>query len=175
MNRKNDFSWVNPDCVVKRSSVHGKGVFAKRRIQKGFIICVFGGKVFTVGEVRNIEKISPKRGEYILKLADGFYSGIPNFGIKFETADRINHSCDPNCGFVGQVTLVALRDIEKGEEITYDYAMCDDDPEDHFKCNCGSVNCRHKVTGDDWKNPQLQIGYVGYFTPYIQSLIDKIR
>jgi len=42
-----------------------------------------------------------------------------------EAGDLVNHSCDPNCGLVGAVLVVAMRDIEPGEEITFDYAMSD--------------------------------------------------
>ena len=61
--------------------------------------------------------------------------------------------------------------IKKGEEITFDYAMTDDDPEDYFECNCGVKNCRKMITGNDWKMKSLQKKYRGYFSLYIQEQI----
>ena len=87
-------------------------------------------------------------------------------------ADWVNHSCDPNAGLVGQIVLVALRDIKVGEEICFDYATSDGSPYDEFECGCGSRLCRHHVTGDDWKLPELQKRYEGHFSPYIQRRID---
>ena len=51
----------------------------------------------------------------------------------------MNHSCDPNCGIVGAVLLVAMRDIEPGDEICFDYAMTDTDDYDEFECTCGTA------------------------------------
>lgn len=56
-----------------------------------------------------------------------------------------------------------------------DYAMCDSTPGEEFSCSCGSAICRHIVTGDDWKLPQLQKRYAGYFSPYLQRKIDVLK
>jgi len=68
-----------------------------------------------------------------------------------------------------------MRNIKPGEEITYDYAMTDSDPDDYFKCNCGAKNCRRIITGKDWKSPSLQKKYRGYFSFYIQEKIKKLK
>jgi len=90
------------------------------------------------------------------------------------TADwYINHSCDPNCGCPGDYRrLVAIRDIEEGEEITYDYAMTEKEPDWSMKCKCGEPDCRKTITGNDWKIESLQNKYKGYFIDYIQKEID---
>jgi hypothetical protein len=86
--------------------------------------------------------------------------------------DYVNHSCNPNAGLSGQIGLVAMRDIKIGEEVCFDYAMCDTMPYDEFTCGCGSLNCRVKVGGDDWRKPVLQKRYAGYFSPHVQRRID---
>ena len=43
---------------------------------------------------------------------------------------HLNHSCEPNLGLQGQVVYVSLRDIEADEELTFDYAMNDDEPDE---------------------------------------------
>ena len=94
---------------------------------------------------------------------------------KKEPHDCFNHSCEPNLGFAGQISLVAMRDIEAGEELTFDYAMSDGGPYDEFECQCGSPYCRRKVTGNDWKLRELWRRYDGYFSPYLARRIEKLR
>lgn len=86
-------------------------------------------------------------------------------------ADYFNHSCDPNAGLQGPRTLVAMRPIKKGEVIAYDYAMSDSSNYDEFPCACGSPQCRQRVTGEDWKRPDLQAKYRGFFSPYLAQKI----
>lgn len=92
-----------------------------------------------------------------------------------EPADYFNHSCDPNCGLSSPITLVAMRDIAVGEEACFDYAMSDSSDYDEFECHCGSPHCRGVVTGRDWMLPSLQERYWGYFSPYLQRRIEKMR
>ena len=84
----------------------------------------------------------------------------------------VNHSCEPNCGLVGANLLVAMRDIEPGEELTFDYAMSDDDDYDEFVCACGEATCRGLITGADWRRPELQVKYRGWFSNYIARRIE---
>jgi hypothetical protein len=68
-----------------------------------------------------------------------------------------------------------LRAIEKDEEVGFDYAMSDGTPYDEFSCVCGSANCRKVITGDDWRQQALWDRYAGYFSPYLQRRIDRLR
>ncbi|MEI6155402.1 MAG: SET domain-containing protein-lysine N-methyltransferase, partial [Deltaproteobacteria bacterium] len=90
----------------------------------------------------------------------------------------VNHSCEPTCGFRGQITLVAMRDIKRDEQITFDYAMTDwGSPElgwTEMRCACGSALCRGHVGFKDWESPDLQLRYHGYFSRYIQDAINAI-
>src|SRR5262249_46311273 len=88
--------------------------------------------------------------------------------------DYFNHSCDPNAGFRGQIEIVAMRNIAPGEQITFDYAMCLTARFGDMTCLCAAAACRGKITGDDWKAPELQRRYHGYFQPYIERKIDRI-
>jgi hypothetical protein len=88
-----------------------------------------------------------------------------------DPSDCFNHSCNPNAGLSGQITLVAMRAVEMGEEICFDYAMSDSNPYDEFICGCGAPICRGRVTAEDWKRKDLQMRYEGYFSPYLQRRI----
>lgn len=92
-----------------------------------------------------------------------------------EPASYFNHSCDPNAGFSGQIALVAMRDIAPGEEVCFDYAMCIGTPFEDFVCYCGAPNCRGRVTGTDWQRPELWDRYNGFFSPYLQRRIERLR
>jgi len=91
-----------------------------------------------------------------------------------EAGDMLNHSCEPNCGLIGSQVLVAMRDIELGEELSFDYAMCDASDYDEFPCLCELPTCRGLVTGMDWRNPELQAKYTGYFSPYLMRRIAAL-
>ena len=86
----------------------------------------------------------------------------------------INHSCAPNCGLSGSALLVAMRDIVTDEEITFDYAMSDASDYDEFACMCGQPACRLAVTGADWRDPEIQAAYDGWFSPYLNKLIASL-
>ena len=79
----------------------------------------------------------------------------------------LNHSCEPNVGFAGNIILVAMRDIGPGEELTTDYALFDDH-DGTMKCRCGTPSCRGTITGGDWRRPDLQRKYGHYFSAYLQ-------
>jgi hypothetical protein len=108
----------------------------------------------------------------ILQVEEGFYLETPS---PLEPSDCFNHSCEPNSGFTGQIGLVAMRDIHAGEEITFDYAMCDGSKYDEFTCYCGSEHCRGQVKGTDWSRTELWEKYDGYFMPYLARRIEAIK
>ena len=62
-----------------------------------------------------------------------------------------------------------MRDIAPGEELCFDYAMTDSSDYDEFQCACGASSCRGVVRGDDWKRPELQDRYRGYFSTYLKK------
>jgi hypothetical protein len=96
-----------------------------------------------------------------------------------DAGNFVNHNCDPNAGFQGQIVLVAMRSILAGEEITFDYAMClhpaPGIPRYELQCRCGTPHCRKLITEDDWKIPELQRRYTGYFQWYLQEKINQMR
>ena len=80
----------------------------------------------------------------------------------------LNHSCEPNVGIKGQIVFVAMRAIRRGEELTIDYAMFDSDSTP-MRCNCRTPSCRTLITDRDWRRPDLQRRYAGYFSWYLQQ------
>lgn len=171
---KNKYSWLNPDLEVRTSEKHGRGIYAKKNIKKGERLAILGGSIMLIDEINNLPE---EFQDYPMQIEERFVIGYRDC-IETETTDFFNHSCNPNIGIKGQIFFVAMRDIEKEEEITFDYAMTisesvGSDIKGDMKCNCGSENCRKKLTDNDWKIPELRKKYKGYFSQYIQDKIDK--
>ena len=83
-----------------------------------------------------------------------------------------NHGCDPNLGWVDASSLATMVDVPAGRELLTDYAMATTDPAYLLRCHCESYRCRQMVEGSDWRIPQLQARYQGWWAPYVQSLVD---
>ena len=173
------FSWMSPKLEIRSSSIHGKGVFAKKDIKKDEILFVISGYVITV---EDDNKTNDKFViDYEIDLSEDFSIGpLKPSDMELMPQHYINHSCNPNAGINGQVFIVAMRNISRGEEIVYDYAMVTSRNERsnlHFKmkCFCGSKNCRKIIKEDDWKIPELQERYDGYFQWAIQEKINKLK
>jgi hypothetical protein len=142
-------------------------VFARRSIAAGELLAVFGGDVVPG---QDLSRAGPHLRRLSLQIDEDLYvvSSVEGPG------DWFNHSCDPNAGLRGQLSLVARRAIKRGEEVCYDYAMSDGSPYDEFACACGTALCRHRVSGDDWQRPELWSRYEGQFSPYLQLRIDRL-
>lgn len=151
----------------KKADVSGRGIFALQQIRKGELIAMFGGIVYEWETFRSLPEIERS---LCLQVDDSLFLVPRPIG----EGDYVNHCCDPNAGLSGQIGLVAMRDITAGEEIRFDYAMCDTVAYDEFPCSCGSLNCRKSVTGSDWQLPELQHRYSGFFAPHVQRKIDNL-
>jgi hypothetical protein len=76
-----------------------------------------------------------------------------------------------------EVTIIARRAIDAGEELTLDYALTTTEPGWALDqpCQCGSPLCRGMVTGNDWRLPDMQARYAGHFVPYINDRIRRLQ
>jgi uncharacterized protein len=134
---------------VRRSAVHGMGAFATRRIAKGTRIVEYLGERIGHREAnRRYAQKAPEDNHTFLFVVD---RGIViDAGTEGNDARFINHGCDPNCESViedRRVFIDALRTIQAGEELKYDYSIARDrdDPanvDEVFACHCGVKQCR---------------------------------
>lgn len=145
----------------------GLGLFTTAPIEAGEEVVVYGGWVTPGDEFR---RLPDARQHHSLQIGDDLF--MVNDDSRFSYGDFVNHSCEPNLVMAGEITLVAWRRIEAGEQLTYDYATSDASPYDEFECECASAGCRGKVTGEDWMRPELQRRYAGHFAPYLQRRIS---
>ncbi len=144
-------------------------VIATAPIPTGALVAVFGGVVLDARGLFSMDAEAP--GRVALQVDEDAYL----YSTHESAADWINHSCGPNTGLVGEVSLIALRRIELGEEITFDYATADGSAYDEFDCGCGSPLCRGRVLGSDWKRPELWSRYGERFSPYLRRRIEAMK
>lgn len=158
-------SLLSEKVEIKISKIHQKGIFAKELLKKGEIVFIKGGHILKRDQIFSSKTINSYH-----PLSDIYYLGATNSYEENEIKLYINHSCNPNCGLRGEITFVAMRDIDAGEELTIDYAFLDNE-EYSFKCNCGEEQCRSIITGKDWMIKELQEKYFDYFAIYLKEKI----
>ena len=160
--------WFDARIVMRQSPIQGTGVFATDMIYEvEQLIRLAGGVIYTLDDWKSgrVQLDGTKYNEE--KLDDDLYRAVPK-----STAYYFNHSCDPNLWG----DSIARRDIHPGEELTTDYTLFQSFPSFVLEpCLCGASICRGKVTGNDWKLPELQNRYQGKFTPYIERLIEEMK
>lgn len=138
-----------PYYRIRRSRIHGRGAFATRRIRKGTRIDEYIGERVSHAEAdRRHEGKADDDNHTFLFIVDRRL--VIDGGVAGNQARYINHGCDPNCESViedRRVFIEALRTIEPGEELKYDYSIGrdDDDPpnvDEIYACRCGAETCR---------------------------------
>jgi len=159
--------WHGPKVKSYNSPIHGLGVVAVENIKEGELVFVYGGVVVPKQEIESYWK---QIGHVGIQVEDDFWI-CPTSREELEQQGVINHSCYPNVGFISQLSLVVIRDIKSGEEITFDYAFTESFMED-FECKCNSDNCRHLITQNDWQKPDIRQKYGKFFSPYLKINIS---
>ena len=143
---------ANRMLVVRPSRIHGQGGFARRRILRGTRVVEYTGERITHEEAdARYDDAAMERHHTFLMTVNRRW--VIDAAVGGNEARFINHSCEPNCQIVvsrGRVFIEALRDIDPGEELSYDYAYereTGDDAvaETRFPCRCGAVDCRRTL------------------------------
>lgn len=143
--------------TVKKSKIHGTGIYAKKNIPEGTRVIEYVGERVTKKEsdrraqtpLENNAENEEMGAVYLFEInkrydLDGY--------VPYNTARYINHSCEPNCEsdiIKGRVYIIAIRDIKKGEEISYNYNYSWEDYEDH-PCYCGTKDCVGYILAEEY-------------------------
>ena len=163
-------AYLTDKCEVQNRDVTGgNAVIARDVIEPGELIAVWSGRIIAAEE---LDELAPEIRRHTVQVEEGLYLASLSAD---EPPDFINHSCEPNAGLDGQITIVAIQRIRPGDEVTIDYAMCDGTAYDEFDCACGSRACRGRVSGADWRIPALWERYAGHFSPYLQRRIEALK
>ncbi len=161
LKKRGQSKWVE----VRDSEIHGRGVYAARDIVEDTEVIEYVGEPIDKEESERRAWAQMAKAEkdgdaavYIFTLNDEWdLDGSVDWNI----ARLINHSCDPNCVAYTEegededrIVIYALRDIEKGEELSFDYGFDLECYEDH-PCRCGAVGCiGYIVSQEQW--PELR-------------------
>ena len=138
---------------IKKSKIDKNGLYANCDIKKGTRIIEYKGKLVTVKKSEIDPKFDNNKAIYLFGVntrydLDGDY--------RFNTARLINHSCEPNCEVFGEglkIWVFAMKNINKGEELSYDYGFSFDSNYKNYPCNCGSKKCVGYIVreGSRWR------------------------
>jgi uncharacterized protein len=138
-------AWIHPGVEVRRSDIAGRGLFATEDLPAHTVVL----------------RLTTGPGE--VEHVDGLGAGFPN------------HCCDANLGWVDACSLATMTDVAADVELVTDYAMSTVDPAWFLRCHCPSYRCRQMVEGTDWRIPQLQARYDGWWAPHVQRLVEAAR
>ena len=135
--------------MVRNSPVHGKGAFAARKIRRGTRIVEYIGERISTEEGSRRYDDDAKKHPHVLLFGVDEHTVI-DAAVGGGDAQYLNHCCDPNCEtevIDGRVFVIALRTIQKGEELNYDYHLDYEGKQTEavrakFACRCGADNCR---------------------------------
>jgi len=138
---------------IKKSNISNNGLVASKDIKKNTKIIEYKGRLISKKETETNEKFDNAKHIYLFNInkkydLDGDY--------KYNTARLINHACDPNCEVTGKGTklwISSIKDIKKGEELTYDYGFSFDENYRDYICKCGFSNCCGYIVreGSRWR------------------------
>ncbi len=138
---------------IKKSNIDNRGLYASKNIKSGTKIIEYKGKIVTKKKVEEDSKYDNDKAIYLFNL-NKKYDLDGDF--RYNTARLVNHSCNPNCEVSGtglKIWVYAIRDIKKGEELSYDYGFGYDEYYKDFPCRCGAKNCVGYIVreGSRWR------------------------
>tara|TARA_B100001939_G_C16940139_1_gene617971 strand:- start:1267 stop:1725 length:459 start_codon:yes stop_codon:yes gene_type:complete len=143
---------------IKKSKIDKNGLYANRDIKQGTRIIEYKGKIISNRQSEEDSKFDNDKAIYLFNI-NKKYDLDGDF--KFNTARLINHSCDPNCEVFGsglKVWVYAMKNIKKGEELSYDYGFNYDKDYKNFPCKCGSKKCAGYIVreGSRWRIKKIK-------------------
>ena len=138
---------------VKKSNIDKKGLYSSKNIKSGTKIIEYIGKLISKKETETNPKFDNEKDIYLFDINSKYDL---DGDCSWNTARLINHSCNPNCEVDGKglkLWIKAIKDIKKGEELSYDYGFSYDVDYKQFPCRCGSQNCVGYIVreGSRWR------------------------
>jgi uncharacterized protein len=152
--------------IVQSSSIAGKGIFATRKIRKDEFIMKIEGPT-----IRWKYFFDHRVGPNWVNAGKNLWR-IP---YKHSSWNYINHSCQPNAGLPQRSKVVAMKDIEAGEEIVIDYSCTESALNWRMSCRCELVNCRKTIRSVQYLPVSLFETYRNYIPAFLQTIHLKCK
>ena len=141
--------------LILKNSKNGKSVFANKEFLKGEKIIDFKGDIFTRNQLPlPYDSVKDRYMQIDLDLY---------MGPSEDFDDYFNHSCSPNSGVIfnqNKIFLIAIKKINKGEEITWDYSTTMNEDDWEMECNCENINCRKIIKDFKYLPKEKQKEYI---------------
>ncbi|MDD5391979.1 MAG: SET domain-containing protein-lysine N-methyltransferase [Thiothrix sp.] len=162
---------ATPKLRVDNTHKYGTGVFAEEDIASGQIVATLGGERISLSLV--VDRIC--QGEE--RRDDPLQIGLKTYLDLDALLRSFNHNCDPNCGVKRTSELFALRDIRKGEELTFDYSTTVAPTDWTMNCQCGAAQCRQRIGSIlTLSRPALErYKQAGALQDYMKRLLKRIE
>ncbi|MEI8123909.1 MAG: SET domain-containing protein-lysine N-methyltransferase [bacterium] len=160
-----------PKLVIKDTGKYGRGVFAGEDIKKEKKIYILSGPTMTTKKFAEMVNTDKENIDDPLQVGKRTYINLD------KTSRTFNHSCNPNTGLRKRSELFALININKGDEITYDYSSTIAPTEFRMKCCCGSKNCR-RIIGDIRSIPDDKLSFYkeeGALQRYMKIIVRQLE
>ena len=159
---------LHPDIEKAGSAIEGAGLVARKLIAQSTVVWRLNpdDKRVTVKELLKL----PKELHRVVFSYKNNTAVITTDNWKY-----MNHSCDPTTWLADDETLVALRDIHPGDEVTFDYATTDVHAwwRPKWQCGCKAEHCRGIITGRDCLDPAFQERYRGHLPSWVLAFIKE--
>lgn len=152
---------MSDKTFISTSSL-GRGVFAKAPIKQGELIFYLNGRLI------DFEASTRTLGEYSVQV------GLRSYVDPLSPGRYLNHSCEPNSGFVNDIALIAVAPIAAGEEIVFDYSTTMLERHWELDCACQTLKCRRRIRDFDLIPAALQRRYLdmGIVQRFIVSALE---
>ena len=156
--------------LVGDTTIQGQGLVATKTIYKGEV----------VSRLEPDQPMTSLEDFYAMSVEDqgkllvhGYQCSATHIVSEQGIEKYMNHSCDPTTWWLDDDTMIARRDIQAGEEITYDYATTDVDVPLDMECECGSPACRQRVTSKDHADPAWQAKFGTHLPQHTLAAIRR--
>lgn len=158
--------------LVEHDVIEGKGLVAVGLIRAGEVVSRLdpGQPMLPLEEV-----LTWSPADQLAQLHYSYQCSETHMVSEQGNERFMNHACDPNTWWADDDTMIARRDIQPGEEVTYDYATADVAIPFAMLCHCGSPACRGVVTHLDYQDPAWQAQYGDHLPTHTRAAIARLR
>jgi len=151
---------------IASSRIHGFGVRIGEDVKRGATIATIKGEMKF--QMNKTEEDALGNPDWVGIAKNRWID--PQKPYKF-----LNHSCNPSAGIKGRVTLVAMRDMKEGEEVTVDYSTIEGDPRWQMVCTCGEKDCRKIIQSIQFMPEEQFKRYLPYVPTYFKNLYMQLK